>query len=201
MSLITIAMLGIGPLSGADAASVTRLTVVDSSPTSWVARGLQDYTVSPDDGWSFVASRNFDNGVGFEIFGPPLPGTSIDRWSLNFAAPFEAVLTPGTYEDFQRFPFQDPDRPGLEFGSTGRLDNLASGSFEILEATYDPSGNVLSFAADFIHYGEEDVNNYAVVELRYNVTAIPEPATLALSAFGLMAALGLSRLRVRARSA
>ncbi|MBD3676329.1 MAG: hypothetical protein HUJ26_22690 [Planctomycetaceae bacterium] len=153
----------------------TRFTVVDSSSSSWVARGYHDYTVSPDNGWTFTPSRNFDNGVGFYISGPALAGTTVTYWRLNFAAPFNALLVPGEYADFQRFPFQDNDRPGLEFASTGRLDNQAAGTFEILEATYGPSGEVLTFAADFIHYGETLVERYAIVEVRYNYDETPPP--------------------------
>lgn len=122
-----------------------------------------------------VPSRNFDNGIGFSITGPALPGTSINQWFLNFAGPFDAELARGLYSDFQRFPFQEAGRPGLEFGSTGRLDNRASGFFDILEVTYDTLGDVLTFAADFTHYGEENINNYANVELRFNASLVPEP--------------------------
>ena len=150
---------------------VTRLTVVESSSTSWVARGLENYTVTPDLGWTFTPSRNFDDGIGFYITGPALPDASdIDSWNVEFAAPFNDELTPGVYSDFQRWPFQDSDRPGLSFSSTGRTDNVASGSFEVLEVTYGPDGEVLSFAADFTHYGEANAGNFAVVELRYNST-------------------------------
>jgi hypothetical protein len=197
--VIAIAVASSSLVATAGAATVTRLTVVDSSPTSWVARGLEDYTVSPELGWTFTPSRNFDNGIGFQIEGPALPGTSIDEWFLNFAAPFNAELAPGLYTDFQRFPFQDADRPGLEFGSTGRLDNRASGFFEILEVSYDSLGNVLTFSADFTHFGEENPSNFAIVELRYNATVIPEPASVALSAFGLVGVVGLVRRASRTR--
>src|SRR5437763_7549362 len=30
----------------------TRFTIVDSSPSSWVARGYDNYTITPADGWS-----------------------------------------------------------------------------------------------------------------------------------------------------
>lgn len=189
---LVIALVSLCSLSSAYGAPITRLTVVDSSPTSWVARGLQNYTVSPDLGWNFAPSRNFDNGIGFDITGPALTGTSIDWWFLNFAAPFDAELMPGLYSDFQRYPFQDDDRPGLEFGSTGRLDNMASGFFEILEVTYDAFGNVLTFAADFTHYGEENIDNYANVELRFNATAVPLPSVFALLALGLTIMLRVS---------
>lgn len=184
--------------SSANGQPVTRFTVVDSSPSSWVARGYHDYTVSPALGWTFVPSRNFDNGVGFNISGPALPGTAVTNWFLNFAAPFDAVLAPGLYSNFQRWPFQAPDRPGLEFGSTGRLDNEASGFFRILEVTYGSTGNVLTFAADFTHYGEMDPNRYAIVEVRYNASVVPEPGALTLSALGLLGAAWRIRSRNRA---
>ena len=161
----------------------TRFTVVNSSPTSWVARGYSNYTVTPDLDWVFTAGRNFDNGVSMNLSGPPPQGTTVTNWFLNFAAPFGAEITPGFYPDFQRWPFQNPDRPGLEFGSTGRLDNRASGFFEVFEATYDSQGEVLSFSVDFTHYGEENPNNWAIVEVRYN--AIPEPGAAALVVLGL----------------
>lgn len=169
----------------------TRFTVVDSSPTSWVARGFSDYTVSPDTGWTFTASRNFDNGVNINLNGPALPGTSVTSWNLEFAAPFDALITPGFYPDFQRFPFQDSDRPGLSFSSTGRLDNMASGFFEVFDATYGVGGEVLSFAADFTHFGETNLNNYANVEIRYNTT-VPEPGTATLT---LLCAVAFLRRR------
>lgn len=169
--------------SDARAGTVTRFTVVDSSPSSWVARGYQDYTVTPDLGWTFTVGRNFDNGVSLNVNGPPLPGTSVDSWRLEFAAPFNELIVPGFYPNLQRFPFQDADRPGLSFSSTGRLDNRAGGFFEVFEATYGPDDEVLSFAADFTHYGEENPNNYAVVEVRFN--AVPEPTTAILLLAGV----------------
>jgi hypothetical protein len=164
----------------------TRFTIIDSSPTSWVARGYDNYTVSPANGWTSTPSRNFDQGIGLLIQGPIVPGTAVDYWRLNFAAPNDAVLTPGAYPNFERWPFQASDRPGLEFASTGRLDNRASGFFQVLEASYGPAGTVLSFAANFTQYGETNANNYAIVEVRYNAT-VPEPTTLLTLVIGTCA--------------
>jgi hypothetical protein len=174
-SFFLVLLLLVAP--AAHAAS-SRLTVVDSSATSWVARGYEDYTVSTDLGWRFSVRRNFDNGVTFSIEGKPLPGTNVSNWGLDFAAPGDALLVPGKYFDFQRFPFQEISRPGLAFSSTGRLDNRAAGMFEVFEATYGPTGEVLTFSADFTHFGEELPGRFAIVELRFNV--IPEPSTLLL---------------------
>ena len=172
------------PWAAPAAAQENRFTIIDSSPTSWVARGYTDYTVTPADGWTFTSSRNFDNGVQIYLQGPPLPGTSVDYWRLNFAAPGDALLVPGSYPNIQRFPFQDIDRPGLEFGSTGRLDNQAGGFFDVLEATYGPGGEVLTFAADFTHYGEAIQSRYTIAEIRYN--AVPEPAAVGLAVPALL---------------
>jgi hypothetical protein len=89
--------LSLGWVDRTGAQPETRFTIVDSSPTSWVARGYDNYTVSPATGWTFTPSRNFDNGVGFNITGTPPAGTAVDRWFLNFAAPFNALITPGHY--------------------------------------------------------------------------------------------------------
>ncbi len=177
------------------AGNETRFTVVDSSPTSWVARGYSDYTVSADNGWSVEVERNFDNGISLDFDGPPLPGTPVDYWDVEFAAPFNQVITPGLYENFQRFPFQDDDRPGLGFHSTGRGDNMASGFFEVFEATYGPGGEVLSFSADFTHYGEQNPDNWAIVEVRYNV---PEPTSAMIMLVGA-SVCGLARRKNRMR--
>lgn len=193
-----IVVLWLTASQAADAGLITRFSVVESSPASWVARGLQDYTVSPESGWAFAPSRNFDNGVRFIITGPPLTGTTVDRWFLDFSAPFDAEVLPGFYADFQRWPFQDADRPGLAFGSTGRLDNRASGFFEILEASYGPLGEVLSFSVNFTHYGEQNLDRYAIVELRYNASMVPVPATLALLILGI-GSIGYQRKRRTAK--
>jgi hypothetical protein len=169
-ALLTLAIAAV------TAQAETRFTIVDSSPSSWVARGYDNYTVTPATPWTFTPTRNFDNGVSFNISGTPLPGTAVDYWRVEMAAPGNALLVPGVYANFQRFPFQDAERPGLAFASTGRLDNMAAGTFQVLEATYGPGGEVLTFAVNFTHYGETNVNNYAIVELRYN--SVPAPASL-----------------------
>ncbi len=70
---------------------------------------------------------------------------------------------------------------------------MAAGFFEVFEATYGPGGEVLSFSADFTHYGETNPNNYAIVQVRYNA-AIPEPTSLTLIA---LPAVGLAVVCVR----
>lgn len=177
-TLLVVALTALaGSASTASAATPTRFTIVDSSPTSWVARGYDNYTVDPDVGWNFTASGG---GSTVRIFasGSPLPGTSVDYWDITFDAPDNSPLTPGVYSNFQRYPFNDPGRPGVSFSSTGRLDNMAAGTFRVWEITYGLSNQIASFAADFTHYGETNINNYAIAQVRFNSFA-PEPASLA----------------------
>jgi hypothetical protein len=66
--------------------------------------------------------------------------TTTDWWQLSFAAPNGAQLTPGTYFDVARYPFQYPELPGMDVGGIGRGCNTLSGGFRVKESHYDPSG-------------------------------------------------------------
>ena len=182
-------ILALSPLANAE----TRFTVIDSSPTSWVARGYHNYTVSPAINWNFQVN-NGGNALAFNLTGTPPGGTTVDNWFMTFGAPGNAVITPGVYANFQRWPFNDATHPGLSFGSTGRLDNAASGTFEVLEVTYGPGNQVLTFAANFTHYGEANTNNWAICELRYNST-VPAPGVCTIAA--ALAPLTLRRRRAK----
>jgi hypothetical protein len=166
------------------AAGETRLTIVDASPTSWVAHGYKNYTLTPDTGWIFTPSRNFDNGISFDIVLPNPPQSFDSRWSLQFAAPLEALIAPGLYPNFERFPFQPSVLPGLSFTGGARGDNRATGFFNVREVTYDPTGSLTAFAVDVTHYGDRDPANWAIVELRYN-SSVPEPGSGAGVAMGV----------------
>jgi hypothetical protein len=51
-------------------------------------------------------------------------------------------------------PFQGSDQPGLSVSGDGRGCNTLTGRFEVLEAVYRSSGDVVSFAADFEQHCE-----------------------------------------------
>lgn len=159
----------------------------ESSPESWVGHGLT-VLATPEDGYSFVAQRNYDNGVTFHIESPS------DYWHLDLAAPYEATLVPGFYDNAARFPFQEIDQPGLSFSGNHRGNNKNSGHFTVLEAVYGAGGTVESFAVDFSQYGEENPLWWINGQVRYNsdVPYIPEPSTVLLMGLG-----GLALLRKR----
>lgn len=190
---VVVGLVALAAMAGVVNAAETRFTVVDSSPSSWVARGYDNYTVSPSTGWTFTASGG-PRTVQIYVSGSPLPNTSVDYWRMTFDAPDAQNLAPGVYANVQRYPFNDAGRPGLEFASSGRLDNMAAGKFEILQIEFGPSNELISFAANFTHYGETDPSRYAIAEVRYNAD-VPEPASL--SVLGTGGALLLLRRRRR----
>src|SRR5262249_27814231 len=74
---------------------ITSLTMV-SQPGDYIGQG-QTYSYTPQTG-TFMVNRNFDNGVSIYYSGG---GHS---WNLDFPAPFDATLTPGTYSNATRWP-------------------------------------------------------------------------------------------------
>ncbi len=68
-------------------------------------------------------------------------------WTLSLTAPTGSSLAPGSYDGARRF--QSGGSPGLDFGGDGRGCNQSQGRFDVLDATYAPNGDVLSFSADF----------------------------------------------------
>jgi hypothetical protein len=166
----------------------TRFSIISSVTGTWVARGLSGYTITEADGWAFtprVGRQGRDNYVEIGLGGPALPAApSVSSWSVGFAAPGDAVLTVGTYENATRFPFQAANVPAMDFSSTGRGDNRLLADFEVLEISFEPNGDLRSLAVDFTYYGEERLHQPTVGEIRFNA-GVPEPTAgaLALVAF------------------
>lgn len=171
-----------------------------SSPTSWVGGG-ETVTVGEDNGFTIVASRNYDNGVSFAINDD---ATNPDFWSqrwwyLDFAAPNNATLTPGEYDNATRWPFQSANEAGLSFSGNGRGNNTLTGSFTVLASEFAQDGSVLSFAADFVQYDETMVDAWNHGSIRYNssipIAAVPEPGALWLMGLGLVGLAVVGRRR------
>ena len=128
------------------AAAQTTVLDLKSQPGDYIGGGL-DQTFTPADG-NFTASRNFDNGVTITFNGGP------HFWRVSLAAPQDAELVPGVYENATRWPFQSPTGPGMDISGEGRGCNALTGRFEVLEAVYTPSGDVERFAATFEQHCE-----------------------------------------------
>lgn len=104
----------------------------NSEPGDFIGQGNSATWTEQDGDWT--ARANFDNGVSFS-FSQFDPGNSF--WSLDFAAADEAPLVAGTYTNAQRFPFQDPGRPGLSVFGEGRGCNTLTGEFTVVDVLFD----------------------------------------------------------------
>ena len=100
----------------------------ESEPGDYIGQG-ETHTYTEADG-TFTIFRTFDNGVNVNF-------QNGEWWYLNFAAPFAAELTTGFYPDAQRHPFQDADRPGLDFSGDGRGCNMLTGEFTVSDMVWD----------------------------------------------------------------
>jgi len=72
------------------------------------------------------------------------------HWQLTFAAPYDAVLVPGTYEGAKHAVFRDAPSPGLHvWGEARSCQERSVGRFVIHEIVRDQAGTVTKFHADF----------------------------------------------------
>jgi hypothetical protein len=174
----------------------------DSSPISWIGRGYTDYQITPDDGWSFEATRNqvedsnAENHLSFYMTNQ-LPNDPDDpqparNWLLQLAAPNNELIVPGLYTGATRVASKRDEQPGIDLSGTGRGEFTINGTFDVLEAEYASDGTIARFAVDFTTIEDNNPQEWIVGELRYQ-SLVPEPST------GFIALLGLGSLLKRQR--
>lgn len=129
------------------AAAQPTVLLMHSRPGDYIGAG-GNWLHTPADG-SFTATKNFDNGVSLRFDG----GAAV-WWMVDFAAPQNAPLTPGTYDLATRYPFQAATEPGLSVSGTGRGCNMLTGRFTVLEIVYGAGTTITSFAANFEQHCE-----------------------------------------------
>jgi len=147
--------------------------------------GSETTSVSGTDG-DFFIDDNFDNGATVIITTPGFGSFFI----ADLAAPQNAALTVGLFEDARRFPFQDFNEPGFDFSTDGRGSSQLSADFEILEIAFDAAGAPIVLDAVFEQHSEfSDPGLFGRIRVNASpVTAVPEPSGLiiGLSCFGLV---------------
>lgn len=120
---------------------------------------------TPANGYTFTASKNYDNGVSVSL----QQGTA-GEWDIETAAPANALLVLGPYLGATRFPFQSSNTPGLSWSGNGRGDNQSSGAFNVLDIQYGSGSTITSFAADFVQFDELSTSGWNIGSIRYNST-------------------------------
>ena len=157
-----------------------------SSPQSWIGQG-ESFTAAATNGFAITALRNVDNGVSLSIS----DGTRY--WFLDFAAPGDAPLAAGQYNNATRWPFQDPGSPGMNFAGNGRTDNTLIGYFNVLTVEYGPGNTINRFDADFLQYDEGQPSAWNQGSIRFDGFApVPEPGTIPLIAAGVLALVAMN---------
>ncbi len=145
-------------------AQVTSLTMA-SDPGDYIGGG-QFYYFTPADG-TFSQFGGSTQTAAFSFTTP----SSNQWWYLYFAAPSGQSLAPGVYSGAARWPFQASNQPGLTVYGDGRGCNTLTGSFQVLQASFDSSGNVLAFDATFVQYCEGGTAALRG-EIRYNASVV-----------------------------
>lgn len=97
-----------------------------------------------------------------------------DSWYYNFAAPDGTGLSEQLYVGATRYPFQDPQVPGMDVYGAGRGCNTLTGSFEVLEITRNTTNDIETLAVDFEQHCEgQDPALFGQVRYNYVDPSVP----------------------------
>jgi hypothetical protein len=118
---------------------------MDSQPGDYIGQG-QPYFYTPAN--STFTATVFANTVQVQVT------QSGESWTLDFQSPNSGPLVPGLYPVAVAWPSQTAGSPGLSVSGFGRGSSTITGQFTVTQAVYDTSGNIISFAASFVQYGD-----------------------------------------------
>jgi len=125
---------------------------MDSEPGDYIGQG-QEWYYTPDTA-DFSAGQIGNSSLnGVQCWINTLE-PSWGWWNLNFTAPAGMELTVGEYTGATRYPFNDPDEPGLSISGMGRGCNTLTGNFYVHEITFGPGNTVETFWATFEQHCE-----------------------------------------------
>ena len=170
----------------------------EGQPGEFISQGMA-WSFTSGGVFDFSVSRNFDNGISFSWnnFGN-VPFTDFESWGLRFAAPGDATIVPGLYEDATRFPFQDIMDPGLTLSGDGRGCNTSIGQYDVGQVSYAPNGDVTRFSATFEQRCTPGIAPFPMLTGQITFIAnVMEPSTIALLGAGFLG-IGIRR-KVKAK--
>lgn len=165
-----------------------------ATPRSWVGQGYANYYVSAATNWLILGNGSSTDtrvALGAQNLDPHASNDNSD-WSLDLLAPAGSLLVPGFYANVARYPFNDPNQPGMDFWGNGRGNNVLTGYFNVLEAEYS-NHELVRFAVDFRQYEEQTTDQWIDGQFRYNST-LPEPSPI-LFLLVTLAVFALNRWR------
>src|SRR5262245_27339630 len=142
--LLTAAGIAVAGLVTAASGSLT----LQSDAGDYVGQGQTASFASPSA--TFLVHGN-GNAMRVDVHPADYPN---EFWQLELAAPAGQQLTPGTYANAARWPFQDTSQPGLQVFGDGRGCNTLTGSFTVVSAAYGPYGYPINFDATFEQHCE-----------------------------------------------
>ncbi len=184
LAIITVAIVSTISLP-ASAANAFYLTSSDLSATG---EGRTVYGTPSDYYLGF-----FETAGRWSINARIVGITTADSWEIDICSPTLLALTPGTYQNAERYGFTAAGRPGLNFHGNGRGNNTLTGSFTIQEISFLPNLNKIDkLALDLVQYDNGNTASWNRISFRFNsnipINGIPEPgvSSLALLAGSLM---------------
>ncbi|MEM8912141.1 MAG: putative Ig domain-containing protein, partial [Planctomycetota bacterium] len=135
----------------------------DSAPGTYVAAGRVGYKVVSGGEWEFHGIGNNER-VHINV---DHDGTSSGQfWDLHFDAATGSSLLSGRHENAQRYPFQG-DGTGLSVSGNHRGNNTLSGHFEVHALSFDESGGIETFEADFTQYENQNLAHWMTGRIEF----------------------------------
>ncbi|MFM8221613.1 MAG: hypothetical protein ACKOJF_22095, partial [Planctomycetaceae bacterium] len=122
-----IVIVGLMPVRPAQAEPITAFYYTSSSE-SWVGQG-DTVLVTPADGFGFYCWRQSASGFSYWVDDMATNPIQCARWwTFEIEVPAGQVMQVGQYLGATRYPFQQPQEPGLDVYGNGRGSNFVSGS-------------------------------------------------------------------------
>ena len=142
--LLSAFLLALFAASPAPAETTTTALFTETEPGGSPSPPLRNWTLTDASVSATISADQSYVDIQFQS------RTSSTAWTrMRFKAPQGLVLSPGTYEQAQRHPFQPNVLPGLDVSADHSGCNTLSGRFIIYDLTADSTGRLTSFAADF----------------------------------------------------